>query len=119
MDNITLADIRTWIGFLAALIGSCTGIYVWIKKLLKALFDAQTKDIHEQLAKNREMVIRVDLENCKNFLVSFLARCDKQGCVIDEIEKARFWEQYEHYLELGGNSYIRNRVEQLRKDGKL
>lgn len=112
MDKITLADVGTWVGFFAALIGSCTCIYAWIKKLLKSLFDAQTKGINEQIKK-------VDLENCKNFLVSFLARCDKQDCVIDEIEKARFWEQYEHYLELGGNSYIKNRVEQLRKDGKL
>lgn len=112
MDKITLADLGTWIGFFAALIGSCTGIYAWIKKLLKNLFDAQTKGINEQIKK-------VDLENCKNFLVSFLARCDRQDCVIEEIEKARFWEQYEHYSELGGNSYIRNRVEQLRKDGKL
>lgn len=112
MDNITLADVGTWVGFFAALIGSCTAIYTWIKKSLKTLFNAQTQGINEQIK-------RVDLENCKNFLVSFLARCDKQGCVIDEIEKARFWEQYEHYLELGGNSYIKNRVEQLRKDGKL
>ena len=112
MDKITLADLGTWIGFFAALIGSCTGIYAWVKKLLKKLFDAQTRGINEQIK-------RVDLENCKNFLVSFLARCDRQGCVIDEIEKARFWEQYEHYLELGGNSYIKNRVEQLRKDEKL
>ncbi len=112
MDMITLADLGTWVGFFAALIGSCTGIYAWIKTLLKSLFDAQTKGLNEQIKK-------VDLENCKNFLVSFLARCDRQDCVIEEIEKARFWEQYEHYLELGGNSYIRNRVEQLRKDDKL
>ena len=58
------------------------------------------------------------MENCKNFLVSFLARCDR-GEYIDEIEKERFWEQYEHYRELGGNAYIGNKVESLRKEGKL
>lgn len=117
--NINLADLGTWLAFLAALIGSCGAIYAAIKKALKKLFDVQTKSIQLRIDQNSESIKKVDMENCKNFLVSFLARCDRQDCVIEEIEKARFWEQYEHYLELGGNSYIRNRVEQLRKDGKL
>lgn len=119
MDNITLADIGTWIGFLAALIGSCAGIYAWIKKSLKSLFRTQTADIHVQMDEQKAMITRVDTENCKNFLVSFLSRCDKPNCTIDEIEKERFWEQYEHYLSLGGNSYIKNKVETLCKKGVL
>lgn len=118
MDKITLADLGTWAGALAILIGSCGTIYAFLQKGLKNLFKTHTQDIHKEMEKHEASINRVDMENCKNFLVQFLARAER-GDDIGEIEKERFWEQYEHYLELGGNSYIRNRVEQLRKDGKL
>ena len=38
---------------------------------------------------------------------------------IDEIERERFWEQYEHYVKCGGNSYIQRKVENLKQAGKL
>ena len=116
--NINLADVGAWIAFLAALIGSCGAIFAAVQKVLKKLFATQTKDIQTRLDSQGEAIKRVDLENCKNFLVSFLSRCER-GDKIDEIEKARFWEQYEHYRELGGNAYIGNKVESLKKEEKL
>ena len=118
MDKITLADFGTWIAILSGLIASCSGIYVYIKKALKSLFDAQTKELQSRLDRQEQAINRVDLENCKNFLVSFLSRVDKEQ-EVDEIEKERFWEQYEHYSSLGGNSYIKNKVEALCKKGLL
>lgn len=113
-----LGDIGAWIATVAAIISSCTGIYLYIKKALRTLFDAQTKDLQSRLDKQEAAINRVDMENCKNFLVSFLSKVDK-GNEVDEIEKERFWEQYEHYSNLGGNSYIKNKVEALCKKGLL
>ena len=118
MDKITLADVGTWIAILSGLIASCSGIYIFIKRALKSLFDIQTKELQSQLYRHEQAINRVDLENCKNFLVSFLGRVDRER-EVDEIEKERFWEQYEHYSSLGGNSYIKNKVEVLCKKGLL
>ena len=61
----------------------------------------------------------VDISACKNFLVRFLADVE-QGNVIDEVEKERFYETYEHYTEdLHQNTYIHDKVEKLKKEGKL
>lgn len=118
MSQITLGDVGTWIAAIAALMASCAVIYMYIQKALKKLFEAQTKELQSRLDKQEDAIKQVDVENCKNFLVSFIGRLDRDD-PIDEIEKERFWEQYEHYTGLGANGYIRNRVESLQKRGVL
>ena len=39
--------------------------------------------------------------------------------MIAEIETERFWEQYEHYKKMDGNSYIKEWVAKLQKKGWL
>ena len=58
------------------------------------------------------------MQACKNYLVSFLSDVEKDE-LTDEIERERFWEQYQHYTEHGGNSYIKRKVEKLKSEGKL
>ena len=54
------------------------------------------------------------------FFSSSAVRADvEQNKIIDEVEKERFYETYEHYTKLGGNSYIHDKVESLKKAGKL
>ena len=118
MDKITLGDIGVWAAFIITLAGSCAGIYELIKKALKKMFEEQTNGLAAQLAENKKAINQVDLENCKNFLVSFLAKADR-GDGLDEIEVQRFWEQYEHYSSIGGNSYIRSKVDKMKSAGKL
>lgn len=61
----------------------------------------------------------VDLSACKNFLVRFLSDVE-QGNPIDEVEKERFYETYQHYTDdLHQNTYIHDKVESLKKQGKL
>ena len=118
MAEITLGDIGTWAAFFLTLAGSCVGIYEFVKKALKKMFAEQTKGIEMHLEKQEKTIKQIDLENCKNFLVSFLAKVDKHEN-LDEIEVERFWEQYEHYSNIGGNSYIKNKVEKLKSSGKI
>lgn len=118
MENITLGQISGFFAFLGAFLGG--GIYLytlmsksatkWLKTCLKPMedkldkIDAKTKDI--------------DMSASKNFLVRFLADVE-QGNMVDEIEKERFYETYEHYIKIGGNSYIVDKVEKLKKENKL
>lgn len=107
MENITLGDIATWAAFLAAFGGSVAAIIKGVKKAVEALLEPLTKQIQS-----------VDMENCKNFLVTFLASCER-GEAHDEIEMERFHEQFAHYRTLGGNSYIAEKVQKLKANGKL
>ena len=118
MENITLKDISVAI---ALIVGLITGVrYLvkqikeWIEKFLKERFDKVDKNF-ERLQKR---IDEVDLESCKNYLVTALSDVE-QGSPLDDIEEERFWEQYNHYTKLGGNSYIKKKVEQLESQGKL
>jgi chaperonin GroEL (HSP60 family) len=107
MENITLGDIAKWAAFLAAFGGSVAAIIRGVNKAVAKLLEPLAKQIRN-----------VDMENCKNFLVTFLASCER-GEKHDEIEMERFHEQYAHYRTLGGNSYIAEKVEKLKANGKL
>lgn len=118
MEQITLGNIAAWLGFLAALGGSVTTIVLFIKKALKALLRDQIAEIKTENQSIKTEIRSVDLENCKNYLVTFLAGAER-GKPHDEIELERFHEQYEHYTKIGGNSYIRAKVDKLKAAGKL
>ena len=38
---------------------------------------------------------------------------------VTEIETERFYDSYQKYTELGGNSYIKGKVDRLKNEGKL
>ncbi len=118
MENITIGQIAAGIALIAGLIGGgkliVSNIRDGITKIVKdalAPLTAQITDISDKLKV-------VDLESTKNFLVRCLSDVEK-GDDMTETEKERFWEQYEHYVSEGGNTYIKNRVERLRDEGRL
>ena len=118
MDQITLGQIGLTITFFAGIISAGGILYSWIKKRLDKLFEKQLEAFDLRIKTLEDRVEAVDMENCKNYLVSFLSDIDK-GKHPDEIEMERFYEQYSHYESHGGNSYIKHKVEKLKKDGKL
>ena len=60
---------------------------------------------------------QVQLDNCKNYLVQAIAKADSKGLTKVEIE--RYWENYDKYIALGGNSYIHSETDRLKKEGKI
>lgn len=118
MSQITLEQVALAVTFLVGLI---TGIgqlnkhlKAWIAQSLKNQLDnitVEIKTLHDRIDE-------VDMETCKNYLVTFLSDVEK-GHLIDEIERERFWEQYQHYVKHGGNSYVKHKVEKLQSEGKL
>ena len=107
MEQITLGDLATWAAFIVALGGSVAAIIRGVGKAVEKLLEPIKKQIRD-----------VDLENCKNYLVTFLAAVER-GQEHDEIELERFHEELSHYQAIGGNSYIRAKVDKLQKEGKL
>ena len=113
MGDITLNQIRDLMLWIIAF-GTATATIVHaVKKAIEKGFEPINRKIDT-----------VDMNATKNYLVQMIAEIDRNG-YIDDVNKVRFFEQYEHYTKpkdqggLGGNSYIRHEVERLQKAGKL
>ena len=107
MEHITLGTIATYVAFFVALIGGIEFIMARFNKL----FDNKLEPINTRLNE-------IELSSDKNFIVRFLADIE-QGNLVDDVEKERFYEIYQRYKELGGNSYVSHKVDKLEKEGKL
>ncbi len=118
MEQITLGQLEAWSVFILGLGAAVAGIIAGVKKVLRALFKEQMETIDKRLDQQEAQIKKIDLENCKNFLVSYLDKIENNGTT-GEIETQRFWEEYEHYIQGGGNSYIRQKVDKLKAADKL
>ena len=118
MENITIGEVAVAIAFIVALVGGLTSL----KKLITKGIEDALKNKFEGIEKSQKGIIKrldmVDLENCKNYLITYLSEVSR-GEVKDEIEIKRFWEELEHYYACGGNSYVRHKVDELQKKGVL
>ncbi len=118
MDNITIGQITATITCVVAFLGGVKYLLESMKKIIdKALLPTNNKidGIEKKLSAEME---KIDLNSTKNFLVSCI-RETKNNNMLDDFTKQRFYEQYEHYQKLGGNSYISSEIEHLRKEGAL
>lgn len=100
METITLGDLARWAAFVVALGGSIAAIIRGVKKAVEAI------------------ILPLSLDNAKNYLVPFLSKVERRE-PIDEIELERFHEEYAFYINHGGNSYVKSRVDKLKQAGKL
>jgi len=100
METITLGDLARWAAFAVAICGSIAAIIRGVKKAVEAI------------------ILPLSLDNAKNYLVPFLCKVER-GEPVDEIELERFHEEYAFYIEHGGNSYVKSRVDKLKQAGKL
>ena len=113
MESITIGQAAAALALLVAIIAGVKFLGKTMKEWLNAALKDQFKDFEKKQDEILKRLDSVDLENCKNFLVTFLAEVGRGECK-DETELQRFWEEYEHYQKLGGNSYIRNKVDELK-----
>ena len=102
MENITLGQILGGLTFLVSFIGALS----YLSNVLK-------KQVNKTLKPIQDSIKELDVSQCKNFLVRFLADIE-QGNEIDEVERERAYEIYDHYTnDLKQNSYLHKRWEQL------
>lgn len=118
MENITIGQIAVAVAFVVALIGGLTSL----KKLITKGIEDALKTKFESIEKSQKEILKriemVDLENCKNYIITYLSEAAR-GEQKDEIEIKRFYEELEHYYACGGNSYVRHKVEELQKKGLI
>lgn len=99
-----MENIANWIILAGSLITAITTICVFCRKVINKGFEPINRKID-----------KLDINQCKNFLVTFLKSVEK-GEEMDEVEIQRAHEVYDHYIkDLKGNSYIHDKWERLMK----
>lgn len=119
-------NIETWtLGGIAALTTAIILLITNMRKLsneyqssVQKIVKAEIKPVSDKIDSMSRKLDSVDMETTKNFLVTVIGEIDRAGFV-DESTRARFYEQYDHYEKMGGNTYIHTRFEELKKQGKL
>lgn len=102
MENITIGQIGTFLALIVGILGS-----------MKYLSNEVKKFLEKSLNPINDSIKNLDISQCKNFLVRYLADVE-QGNILDEVEKERAYEIYDHYTnDLKQNSYIHKRWEEL------
>lgn len=107
MGEITLNQIRDLMLYVIAFSTATATIIKAVKKAITSGFEPINKKIDQ-----------VDINATKNYLVARISEI-KKGEKLSDIQLERFIEQYDHYIKIGGNSYIKLEVEKLKSDGKL
>lgn len=116
--EITLGQIGAFLGLIAGIITSGGVIIALMQKVLKKTIKNELEPMSIQIGKISDDVKTLDTNQCKNFLVRFLADVE-QGNELDEVEKERAYEVYDHYTnDLKQNSYIHKRWNELMEKGK-
>ncbi len=104
LENVTLGQISDILLFLAEFVGVIVTIIIAMKKIL-----------NKQLNPITDKIDKLDTNQCRNYLVDFLADIE-QGIKKDETQVKRAYEVYDHYSkDLKGNSYIHDKWERLMK----
>ena len=118
MEQITIGQIGVAITVLVGLIGSISFLHSKLKTWVSDALKDQLETIDRRFNEMEKEIAILDIETCKDFLFRFLADVE-QGAEVSEIEIERFYKQYQHYIKIGGNSYIRHKYEKLKAEGKL
>ena len=119
MENITLGQVGAALAFLVSFLTGCGWIVKRLKDFIKDTLKEEVGTLRKDINGLGTRLDKVDMEATKNYLVSYLSKAE-QGLPIDEIERERFCEEYDHYKkDLKGNSYITHKVEKLKSEGKI
>lgn len=118
MENLTLGELSLGIAFLVSLISGGLFLHGQLKKYISGQLKDEFAELNQRLDHIDGRLDTVDMEACKNYLVTFLSRVERD-IAVDEIERERFWEQFAHYEKMGGNSYIKQKVNKLQAEGEL
>ena len=118
MDGWTIGAIAAGIGVILTLISGLKKLDDHLTSYVRRAMREETEDLKKDIGGIKNQLTKVDLESCKNYLVTQIAAIDR-GEKMSDTQAERFWEQFEHYQATGGNSYIKHKVDDLQKEGKL
>lgn len=117
-QGITIGQIFEWLIWLLGGLAAIIGLSKLVKNGFHQILKSELEPINDKLTQLEKKHDLSDREHAKNYIVRFLADVE-QGEPIDQDELHCFWDNYELYKAMGGNSYVHDKVEKLKKAGKL
>lgn len=111
MEAITVGEILKWIGIVAGAIGSIGVIMKTVSNWLNKSLGAAIKPLESKID-------NIDMNVCKNYVIEYLGE-EMRGVNHTDTETRLFWDNYDRYIARGGNSYVKETVERLKKEGKI
>lgn len=118
MGGITIDWIFEVAKWLVAGGSALFAIYKAINVGIKKIFEQNMKHFEDKLDDIDRRLDEAARDRAKNFIIRVLADIE-QGEHIDEDELQCFWDNYDKYTALHGNSYVHEKVERLKREGKL
>jgi len=106
INNITLGEVLTFIIFVSTFIGG-----------FKTIKDTLVKTINKTLKPINDKIDDLELSSIRTDLVNFMALAEKKEVSHEQISNA--YELFDRYHELGGNSYVHDKWDKLKKEGKI
>lgn len=128
MENLTLGELSKAVLFVGGFIGGIAILLNYCKKITSKVFEPinnKIDNLENNLNKkidNLEQSLNsktetLELNQCKNYLVNFMS--DAENDNITKEQMINGYEMYDKYKKLGGNSFIHDKWEKLRKKGKI
>lgn len=117
VENITLGEIAKGLAFVVSLIGSVVYLKKGTIKGLSKVIDNQLEPIKAEIKGLKEETSKNNLSSIKTDLINLMELADKKEISLEQ--KLRAYELYDFYSEHGGNSYVHDKWEKLKKEGKL
>ena len=116
MENITLGQFNNLILFVVTLVGGLATCYAFLQKGVKKML---LEPLEKKMTAIEKKIDKVDKNATMNYLVRCIEDIDR-GTLVDRVAKMRFYDQYHHYVDdLNGNTYIKEEIDRLKKEGKI
>lgn len=120
MEGLTVGEIA---GGVALVAGTITGIAVFIKLINKWATDwlqENLRPINDKIDRQMYNSKKFRLGYYQDFLANFMSDLEK-GVKKSEVEMENFYKNYDIYTSPSyqGNTFIKEKYEQLKKSGKL
>ena len=117
MENLTLGEIAKTLAFIVALLGSITYLKKTTISGITTVIDEKLESIKREVSDLKKETSKNNLSSIKTDLINLMELADKK--TISTEQKMRSYELYDYYCKHGGNSYVHDKWERLRKEGKI
>lgn len=88
-----------------------------IIKGISKVIEEKTNPLKNEIADLKKETTENNLSNIKTDLINLMELADKEE--ISQEQKIRSYELYDYYCKHGGNSYVHDKWEKIKKEGKI
>lgn len=107
-----------WLAFIVTFIGSILAILRYAKQVNNKILEPLNEKLNVMDKEHLKKIELLELNSIKTDLVNFINDVE-HNVPKSQIQKLNAHELYDRYSELGGNSYVHDHWEKLKREGKV